>query len=541
MNYCETHNIIVDEQNGFRKKRSCADHIFTFTSIVRNRLEQKKHTYACFIDMQKAFDWVNRNLLFYRLLSYNIDGNIYKCIKALYNHPMSRVNINSYNTEWFETESGVRQGDTLSPTLFSLFINDLVLTLKNLNIGIDINNDILCTLLFADDIVIFADDEVQLQKLLDCVHDWCQKWKLKVNIDKTKVVHFRNKRVKRTDYDFKMGQESVDIVDRYKYLGVYLNEHLDYNVIANTLAGAAGRALGGVISKFQSFKNVGFNTFSKMYNTGVVSVMDYCSGIWGYGKFDCCSKIQQRAIRYYLGVHSKAPLYAIEGDTGWIPCDIRRHTEMLRFWNRLMNMDNTRITYKVFQHDYNLCRNNWCSEVKSIFTKLEHENVFIDRNVCDIEALQSINMCMHAETWKENILTKPKLRTYITFKDEYGTENYVKYCSSRFQRSLLAQIRCGILPIRIEVGRFNNEKEDKRICQVCDQQKIENEFHFICECSQYDIYRQDMYNYVKAKNVNFASFDNENKFVYLMKYEWKQIGMYMEKAWQKRTSILYKK
>ncbi len=75
--------------------------------------------------MQKAFDYVDRDMLFYKLLEYNIDGKIYKSIKALYNHPFSKVKVNRYTTSWFTTESGLRQGDSLSPTLFAIYINDL--------------------------------------------------------------------------------------------------------------------------------------------------------------------------------------------------------------------------------------------------------------------------------------------------------------------------------------------------------------------------------------------------------------------------------
>ncbi len=75
--------------------------------------------------MQKAFDWVDRDMLFYKLLEYNLDGKIYSSIKALYNHPLSKVKVNRYTTNWFTTESRVRQGDSLSPTLFAIYINDL--------------------------------------------------------------------------------------------------------------------------------------------------------------------------------------------------------------------------------------------------------------------------------------------------------------------------------------------------------------------------------------------------------------------------------
>jgi hypothetical protein len=163
-----------------------------------------------------------------------------------------------------------------------------------------------------------AEDEKQLQILLNHTNAWCKKWKKKVNIDKTKVVHFRKKRVNKTTQSFLLGDKQIEIVDKYKYFGVYLDEHLDFKTTSITLAGAPGRALGGIISKFKTSRNVGFETYSTLYNNGVIPVMDYCSGIWGYGNYDICNKIQQRAIRYYLGVHSKAPILAIEGDTGWL-------------------------------------------------------------------------------------------------------------------------------------------------------------------------------------------------------------------------------
>ncbi len=76
----------------------------------------------------------------YKLLKYNINGNIYKCIKAIYDNPLSCVKINDNVTEWFETASGVRQGDSLLPTLFSLFINDLIKEVKDLNLGVSVDD-----------------------------------------------------------------------------------------------------------------------------------------------------------------------------------------------------------------------------------------------------------------------------------------------------------------------------------------------------------------------------------------------------------------
>ncbi len=118
-------------------------------------------------------------------------------------------------------------------------------------------------LLYADDIVILAENEEQLQIILNFVNNWCKKWKLKVNRDKRKVVHFRKKKCKFIETQFYLGMDLVDICQQYQYLGIITNEHLSYEITATTLTESAGRALGGVISKFKSFKNVGFQTFSK--------------------------------------------------------------------------------------------------------------------------------------------------------------------------------------------------------------------------------------------------------------------------------------
>ncbi len=150
-----------------------------------------------------------------------------------------------------------------------------------------------------------------------------------------------------------------------------LDEHLDFQTTASTLSGAGSRALSGVISKFKQFRNVCFDTFTKLYNASVVPVLDYGAGVWGYKKLEVCDKIQQRACRYYLGVHQKAPLHAITGDIGWTSCVIRRHVEMIRLWNRLVNMEDSRITKRIFNWDYELLCNNWSSEVKHIVLKMK--------------------------------------------------------------------------------------------------------------------------------------------------------------------------
>ena len=81
--FMNSNSLFPEEQNGFRKGRSCEDHIFSLTSLVKNCLVSNLPTFCAFVDLEKAFDWINRDLLLYRLLCTGIDGNFYQSIKSL--------------------------------------------------------------------------------------------------------------------------------------------------------------------------------------------------------------------------------------------------------------------------------------------------------------------------------------------------------------------------------------------------------------------------------------------------------------------------
>ncbi len=244
--------------------------------------------------------------------------------------------------------------------------------------GVNINDIIISILAFADDIVIIAQNEKELEDILHCVEKWCKKWRLKINVDKTNVVHFRGKSTKPTDYNFLFDNNVLIKVDKYKYLGIILQEHLDFNVTSSVLASAAGSALGAIISKFKSFKNAWFNTFSKMYNSHVIPIMDYSSGIWRYSKSEDGDNIQNRATRYYLGVHQKAPVFAIRGDIGWTRTKVRHQVAMLRLQNKLSQMSEDNLTKRFLIWYYNVCK-NLSHEIKEIFDSINMPQVYITK------------------------------------------------------------------------------------------------------------------------------------------------------------------
>ena len=533
--YLEENELLSDEQNGFRAGRSCEDHVFTLNSIIRNN----PSVLATFIDLKKAFDFVDRDMLLYKLLLYKLDGKMYETIKSIYANTSACVRLNNKTTSWFNCNSGVKQGDNCSPTLFSIFIDDLVREINELGLGINVGDAKISLLLYADDIVMVAYNGQDMQTILNKLHDWCKRWRVLINTEKSKVMHFRRGRRKRTEFQFKVGDNILEITEKYKYLGVIFTEKNDFTLNAENLARGGGRALGSIIPKLHSLKDFGIKTYEKLFNVCVVPILDYHSSVWGYKYYQSIETVQNRSLRYFLGVHRFAPKLAINGDDGWLPAKERRWSNMLRFWNRLINMDNSRLCKKVFLWDYNICTNNWSAEIKDIMNKLGFIRQFEHLECCDVVGSKTGLHDMYASEWSQKILITPKLRTYVTFKNSYAVEKYVLINLNRHERSILSQFRCGILPLRIETGRYIGEKPEERVCKICKNGQTEDEVHFLFNCEQYRNLRNDLLSVLAQQRDSFLLLSDQEKLKILMNDYPRQLAKYLSKAFDKRKQYLY--
>ena len=200
---------------------------------------------------------------------------------------------------------------------------------RSLSLGINVGEEKVSLLLYADDIVMVAYNERDMQLLLDKLHGWCKRWRVLINTEKSKVMHFRRGRRKRSEFQFRVGDNILELTERYKYLGVIFTEKNDFTLNTENLARGAGRALGSVSSKLQTLKEFGIKTYEKLFNSCIVPILDYHSSIWGFKDYSAIEAVQNRSIRYFLGVHRFAPKLAINGDIGWLPAKERRWYNML--------------------------------------------------------------------------------------------------------------------------------------------------------------------------------------------------------------------
>ncbi|XP_063415978.1 uncharacterized protein LOC134697626 [Mytilus trossulus] len=222
-------------------------------------------------------------------------------------------------TDWLNVDSGLKQGCVLSSIMFNIYINNLVDDINALNIGINIDDEKLAILLYADDVILMAENEEDLQKMLNVLNTWCLNNELTVNINKSKIMHFRNPAVLQTKCIFSIGGNSIECVKCYQYLGLLLTEYLDYQLMAKAVAKSASRALGLLIVKSKMHGGFQHKFFSKLYDTMVWSVISYGAGIWGTRDFSCINAVQNRAMRFFMGIGKYTPNDAIAGDMGWKP------------------------------------------------------------------------------------------------------------------------------------------------------------------------------------------------------------------------------
>ena len=123
--YVENFELLGNEQAGFRKNFSTSDHIFLLHVLIELYTKMKKQKLFCaFIDYRKAFDSVSRVHLWSKLLSHNINGKILNVVKNMYSKAKSMVKFNNVSGDIFSCDIGVRQGESLSPILFALYLNE---------------------------------------------------------------------------------------------------------------------------------------------------------------------------------------------------------------------------------------------------------------------------------------------------------------------------------------------------------------------------------------------------------------------------------
>lgn len=532
--YVEGGEFLHDVQNGFRKTRNCADHIFTLSESIKLNLgTPESRVYACFVDVKKAFPSVDRGLLLWKLKKIGVSGRIYAAVRASFLSPTCRLKLPMGNTDYFENLHGTLEGSPNSPLNFGLYINDLLEDLSNSGLGIYYASGLLdkiVVLAYADDLVLVASNEHDLQLELDILYGFCRKWRLNVNVTKTKAMVFRrNPRCRMTKVNVKYGSHDIEQVASYKYLGITLDEMLSFALSYMELGASSSCALGSLINKCKTHKNMGLKTFDRLVEGGVFSIIDYGAEVTGFDSHRALDDVYNRASRYFIGLNKFCPLPCLSLEMGWLPNRRRRNLCVLRYYNQIHKMEDSRLPKKIYLATKNN-NGSWANRVQTLLNEILLGHYWDTDSGIPMDIIKMMIREKSKEELFAAIDERPKLRTYPEFVVGLQPSSHIRCHLPRQYRSVISQLRCGILHLRIETGRFVHEKVQERICLLCDLGCVESEQHFVFECPFYSCERTE---FMTALGVALPGchFSDVFKHPYAL-------GKYLTKIWQKRSTAL---
>lgn len=259
---------INDMQFGFRQGRGTIDAVFIVTQLQEKYMEKKKDLYFTFVDLEKAYDRVPRDLVYWCLRKKQVPEKLVRLVMATYQHSKTVVRTCYGQTEKFPIEVGLHQGSALSPFLFVTVLD---------TISEEFREGLLKELLFADDLVILAESEEELQGKWLRWQEGMERKGLKVNTGKTEVM-VSSKAGTRAKIEDRRGVK-LKQVDKFKYLGVTLSEEggAEQAVRARiTAAWNKWRECSGVIYD----KKIPRKLKVKIYTTVIRPVLLYGAEVW---------------------------------------------------------------------------------------------------------------------------------------------------------------------------------------------------------------------------------------------------------------------
>ena len=503
--WAEKRNLLPEEQFGFRKNRRALDCVFILNSIIEDSKRRKCPLFVCYVDFKKAFDRVQHELLWLRLSQLGISSQMLHILQAMYNKASARVKVSRWEaTESFPCKIGVRQGCVLSPLLFSLFIGGLIPELAENHAGIMLNDEPLDVLMYADDIVLFSSCAEGMRKQLNSLQNFCKKWQLEVNTDKTKVSVF-GKCFNRCS--FKLADVYLERVNSYKYLGVWLSTNGSYNKAKKYLSSQSKKAIFSLKTTLSKLQTPSPLVALKLYDVMVKPILCYGCEMWGFKESQELESTEQSFLKFILGLPPNATNAAVRGELGQLPLHLYWKEKILKYWKRICEgniptilLHAVSVSEVMSQSGYQAC---WMSKLREIYNRAGFPSAFNENGFEHIE----INIVMSryrdqfVQQWMEQLnctsskrgTAGNKLRTYRLFKYVFGLEPYLTTIKKVNHRIALTRLRTSCQCLQIEVGRYHKPAPippDHRLCIIC--QKVDDEIHFVLECKRYNHLRTEL-------------------------------------------------
>ena len=302
--HLDLHNILVKNQGGYQKGKSTLDSISGFVDDIQSNRNKGNITLAAFIDIKKAFDSVNYNILIKKLENYGIRNRTLTLIENYLSRRQQCTVANNTRSTLLPLTCGVPQGSILGPLFFLLYINDCIQP-----------DDDHKTILYADDSVLYVSGKnlnvltFRLKTALTSFLSWTSINKLTLNQSKTKLMTFASSKKINKLQKPKINLNGVDIksVVSYKYLGVILDQELNLNLYIKSMIKSL-RFKSILLYRVRKFMSTQVRL--KVYRSHVLPVIDYCDILYAGSNVDLLARLQRvqnKCLKTCLDLHILTP------------------------------------------------------------------------------------------------------------------------------------------------------------------------------------------------------------------------------------------
>ena len=297
-NYLNSNNLLYKHQYGFRKHHSTELAAIELTDKIFDNLDKKKIPLAVFIDLSKAFDTIDHNILLSKLQHYGIKGVALNWFQSYLTDRTQYVQYKDQTSTEKTITTGVPQGSILGPLLFIIYVNDIAKITKNFHF-----------LIYADDTTLIEpictfipSSQMNANTLSDAINlelckvvEWMALNKLSLNAKKTKTMlfHYRQRKVANLKPKLKINNIDIEMVKKFNFLGITIDENMTWKAHTQKVACRLAQTIG-TMKRLKKFLPV--HIMKMLYNSLLLPHLTYGILLWGK-KLKRINKLQKWAVR----------------------------------------------------------------------------------------------------------------------------------------------------------------------------------------------------------------------------------------------------
>ena len=346
---------------------------------------------------------------------------------------------------------------------------------------------------------------------MDILEEYCDRWKLQVKVNKTKVLIFKKGRLrKNTKFTYK--EECLEIVNNFKYLGVIFTVGGSFNTTFEALYGQALKSLCMLKFYMVKFPSMSISHKCELFDKLIEPILSYGCEIWGMNEAVKLENIHLKFCKQILGVRSQTQNTFVYGELGRYPLKIKRLLRVVKYWFKIIRSTNEKYikhVYDMMLNDFQLFpeKKSWVKSIRNIFENLGFNIVWLNQGVENVKLFLSVFKQRiydnYNQIWNSDLQNSSRAKTYRLYSD-FVFQPYLNSIKIDKFRIALTRFRVSAHRLEIEAGRWHKPNKipyNERKCKLC--KTIEDEMHFLLECPMF----------------------SDIRMLYIKKYYWKHSSM----------------